>query len=109
MGEGWKQVLAGQVEAKGAGAVARELGISATTVSLVLSGKYGASTDRIERKVVAIYGEDGRVDCPEMGVKITPAKCVETWELAKRIGVKASNPAKIRLYKGCLKCRLRNG
>jgi hypothetical protein len=109
MGDGWKQVLANQVDVKSAGVVARELGISTTTVSLVLSGKYGASTDNIERKVIAIYGEDGQVDCQQLGVKITPAKCVENWELAKKIGIKASNPAKIRLFKACLKCRLRNG
>lgn len=100
--------MAQQVEAKSAGVVARELGISTTTVSLVLSGKYGASTDNIERKVKAIYGEDGLVECSAISQKITPAKCVETWELAKKIGVKASNPQKIRLYKSCLKCRLRN-
>lgn len=108
MSEVWKQLLARQVASKSVGVVARELGVSATTVSLVLSDKYGASTDNIERKVRAIYGEDGLVECHELGKKISPAKCVETWELAKRIGIQASNPAKIRLYKACLKCPVRN-
>lgn len=107
MSEVWKQLLARQVASKSVGVVARELGVSSSTVSLVLSDKYGASTDNIERKVRAIYGEDGLVECQEQG-KITPAECVETWELAQKIGIQASNPVKIRLYMACKKCQLRN-
>lgn len=106
MGDAWRKILAQQVAEKSAGEVARELGISPTTVSLVLSGKYGASTDNIERKVSAIYGDGGQVTCPVLG-RIDPSRCADTWELAHKIGVRAGNPAKIKLYKTCLKCPLR--
>lgn len=103
----WMEILRRQVQARGASVVARELGVSPTTVSLVLSGKYGASTARVERLVVRIYGSGDGIDCPELG-KITPLKCVETWERAGKIGSRAGNPRTIRLYKACLKCDLRS-
>ena len=105
----WLQLLAMQVEAKGnAAEVARELSLSPATVSLVLAGKYPAATAKIEKRVMAIYGHNGKVNCPVAG-NIEPGRCATNWERAKMIGVKVSNPAKIRLYKTCLKCDLRNG
>lgn len=108
MSKAWMEILRRQVDAKGASVVAREMGISPSTVSLVLSGKYGASTARIERLVMQIYGDGEGINCPELG-RITPLKCVETWERAGKIGSRAGNPRTIRLYKACLKCDLRNG
>jgi len=106
MSEFWLSIFRKEVEAKGAKQVSRELNISASTISLVLSGKYPASTDRIEERVMAIYGNDGKVDCPVMG-KISPGLCVSAWEKAKKIGVRCGNPATIVLHKACLKCDLR--
>ncbi len=103
----WMQILEIQVNSKGSAAVARELGVSATTISLVRSDKYGASTEHIERRIIAIYGSETGVNCPVLG-QIKPSRCVTNWERAKKIGVGVSNPAKIRLYKTCLKCNLRN-
>ena len=107
MSEMWLEILRRQVQARGASLVARELGVSPTTVSLVLSGKYGASTDKIERRAMRIYGSGDGVACPVLG-KITPRKCVETWERAGKIGSRAGNPRTIKLYRECLKCDLRN-
>jgi hypothetical protein len=103
----WLEVLRRQVQNRGASMVARELGVSSTTISLTLNGKYGASTDKIERRVMRIYGAGDGIECPVLG-RITPLKCVETWERAGKIGSRAGNPRTIRLYKTCQKCDLRN-
>lgn len=107
MSEIWLEILRRQVSARGASMVAREMGVSATTISLVLSGKYGASTDKIERRSMRIYGNGDGITCPVLG-RITPLRCVETWERAGKIGSLAGNPRTIVLYKTCLKCDLRN-
>jgi hypothetical protein len=72
----------------------------------VLSGKYPASTDKIEHRVIAIYGHAGNVCCQVLG-EISPARCADNWERAKVIKL-AGNPATIRLYMACRKCSLRN-
>ncbi len=108
MSKVWLKILADHANEKGNANVARELGISPTTVSLVLAEKYPASTDSVEKKVMGIYGIEGMVVCPILGVML-PDRCATNWERAKKIGMKAGNPATIRLYKSCLKCNLRNG
>jgi hypothetical protein len=108
MSEGWLKILKQQVEAKGAAAVAREVGISPASLSLVLAGKYPAKTDNVERKVIAIYGSaSGLVNCPLLG-EIEPAACAQNFNLAKKIGVRCGNPATLKLYKTCIKCAVRN-
>lgn len=104
---GWLEILRREVDRCGAAQVARELGISCTSISLVLRDKYGASTDNIQTRVRRIYGSGGGIDCPVLGV-ITPARCVETWERAGKIGLRCGNPATMRLHLACRKCDLRN-
>lgn len=107
MGDPWIDMLRYQSEAKGRATVARELGVSISTISLVLANKYPASTEAIKKRVVTIYGEDGQIDCPVLG-GIEPGCCVEHWERAKKIGVSCGNPATIRLHATCIHCQLRN-
>ncbi|MDO9069353.1 MAG: LacI family transcriptional regulator [Deltaproteobacteria bacterium] len=107
MSSPWLAILQREVAARGRAEVARELGISATTLSLVLSDKYPASTDKIENRVVAIYGNAGNVCCQILG-EISPSRCADNWERARVIKI-AGNPATIRLYMACRKCSLRNG
>lgn len=102
----WIKVLRREVSAKGPKQVAKELGVSRSTVDLVCQGKYQASTKRIEERVCAIYGHNGGVSCPILG-EITPNTCAEKWSLAKKIGMKAGNPETLRLYKSCMKCAVR--
>ena len=104
----WLAILKQQAEAKGRNTVAKELGISAATISLVMSDKYPASTENIEKKVMNFYGTGGLVVCPELG-EIEPGRCADNYERARKIGVGCGNPATIRLYKKCVDCELRNG
>ncbi len=102
----WIEILRKEVAARGSKQVARELGVSRTTVDLVHRGKYPASTRRVEERISAIYGANGKVSCFVLG-EINPARCVEAWKKAKLIGMKAGNPETLRLYKACLKCTTR--
>jgi hypothetical protein len=103
----WLEILGRRVEEKGNRIAARELGVSPSTVSLVMAGKYGASTSNIEARVMAIYGRGGKVECPELG-EIDAAECAETHERARKFGRRATgNPETLRLYLGCLKCPAR--
>ena len=107
MSSPWLAILSGHAQTRGQAAVARELGVSPGAVSLVLSGKYQASTQKIEDRVMRIYGAGGKITCPVLG-RISPARCVGMWESARKIGGRAGNPATIRQYITCRKCPVRN-
>lgn len=103
----WLEILEHQVKAKSVRQVARETGLSPTTISLVLRGKYGASTDRIEERVMKIYRQGNEIDCPADGW-ITPLQCADFYERAVQFGRRATgNPATLRRLKQCLNCRVR--
>ena len=106
MSDAWMLILARKTEAKGRAEVARELNVSSSTLSLILNGKYPASTDNIERRVMAMYGNNGKVRCPVLG-EIDPTQCTIKWERAHRVK-SVGNPATSRLYIACRKCDLRN-
>ncbi len=95
-----------EVNAKGPKQVAQELGISRSTVDLVLRGKYGADTKKIQERIKAIYGHNGVVLCPVLE-EITPIQCADYWNKAKKIGMMASNPTTLKLYKTCINCSIR--
>jgi hypothetical protein len=102
----WIETLRKEVGTKGLGQVAWELGISRATVSLVLNGRYRANPERVMKRVISIYGDPQGVNCPVKGM-ITPYKCAENHGRAKAIGMKAGNPETLRLFKACLKCKIR--
>ena len=102
----WIDLLKNEVAAKGLKQVAKELGVSKSTVSLVTQGKYRANTMKVQERIAAIYGNNGNVNCPVLET-ISPNRCAETWEKAKRIGSMVSNPDTLRLYKTCVKCAIR--
>ncbi len=104
----WLEILRKEVEAKGPKQVAKELGVSRSTVDLVCQGKYPASTAAVEDRVRRIYGENGLIRCPAAdGDLISADLCADRWNKAKRIGMRASNPETLRLYKSCLSCSIR--
>lgn len=100
------ELLNSKVEEKGVGNVARDLGVSHSTVSLVLKGTYAASTANIERKVLRIYGDPGGVKCPELG-RIEPGICADNHQTARKLGFSGSNPDTLRLRHACLNCDLK--
>ncbi len=102
----WIDILKREVKARGLSCVATELGVSKSTVSLVCNGKYPGSTARIEERIRKIFGMNGHVACPVQG-EISPARCADTRRRAQAIGMKASNPETLRLYRACLGCSVR--
>ena len=104
----WIEILRKEVASKGPRQVAKELGVSRSTIDLVTQGKYQASTDAVIKRVKAIYGRNGHVLCAVLG-EISPNTCAEKWALAKKIGMRAGNPETLRLYKACLNCHIRKG
>jgi hypothetical protein len=106
MGDGWLEILRQRAAVVGRAEVAREIDVSAATISLLLSGKYPASTEQMRTRVMKMYGSGGKVACPLLG-EIEPGKCAELWNKAKTLGVKGSNASMIKQRKACLKCDLR--
>lgn len=102
----WIEILRREVAAKGPKRVALELGVSRSTVDLVVQGKYSASTRRIESRVERIYGKNGLIECPVKG-SLTPLECAENFRRAKAIGMRAGNPETLRLYRACAECGTR--
>lgn len=102
----WIDILKREVAAKGPRQVAHELGVARSSVDLLCHGKYPADTGKMEKKIEAIYGTKGGIECPVLGA-ITPLKCAESWKRAKAIGMKAGNPETLRLYKACQGCAVR--
>jgi hypothetical protein len=102
----WIEILKKEVAAKGPKTVAKELGISRSAVDLVVQGKYSASTKRILKRVEKIYGHNGGIECPVIGL-LTPFQCAEFHRRAKAIGMRAGNPDTLRLYKACVRCEKR--
>ncbi len=100
------EVLQKQIKEKGLEQVAKELGISKTTVYLVLQGKYKGSNKNIEGKIQKIYGSPNGVQCPILG-DISPSQCAEIYSKAEFVGKYVSNPEKMRLYRECKRCKIR--
>jgi len=102
---GWLEILRDQVVVKGLPIVARELGVAKSTVCMVAKGTYPARTDKIEARVLAVYG-GATVTCPVLG-SIDAAACAANQDRAKRIGLRAGNPETLRLFKCCSNCPVR--
>ncbi len=99
------EILKKEIEIKGIKQVASELGVSTSSINLLIADKYPGSLENMEKRIKKIYGNGG-IECPVLG-KITATKCAEKWNLAKKIGMKAGNPETLRLYMTCLNCPLR--
>ena len=73
--------------------------------AMVAKGTYPARTDKIEARVLAVYG-GATVTCPVLG-GIDAAACAAHQDRAKRIGLRAGNPETLRLFKCCSNCPVR--
>ena len=90
----WMAALRREVGATSIAAAARRIGVSRTTISLVLAGKYPASTESIADKVRQALAET--IACPVLG-EVTPDSCRDT----QAMPWSPSNPSRIALYRGC--------
>jgi hypothetical protein len=91
----WLERLREAVAESSGNQVARRLGVSPATISLLVNEKYKGDMTAMEERVRgALIGET--VDCPVLG-EIGRDACL-TWQRAKFI---ASNPTRIKLYRAC--------
>lgn len=92
----WMTLLREQVEARNITAVAADLGVSRTAVSLVLSGKYPGKTDRMAARILDVFS---RVHCPYSGGLVSPVEC------AQRSGaMPTGSPGALRWWRMCQEC-----
>ncbi|MBJ7537181.1 hypothetical protein [Marinomonas transparens] len=90
-------LLADAVAQSSRATVARQIGVSRSAVSTLLSNRYPSkTTNKIERKVVEALG---RVDCPTLG-DITSARC-------HRVRIRpfmSTNSQTIAQFRACANC-----
>ena len=103
------ELLRRRVDTSSQAIVARELGVSKSTISQILGGKYGASTSRLDQRIMTLYGgEQGAFRCPHTGEEISPMDCASTWERAEAAGGKTpGSPVTLRQYHACRNCEIR--
>ena len=94
----WIEELERQCRASTQAAVARALGISASTVNQVIKRSYAADTRNIEQLVRGRFMKE-TVLCPVLGV-LRRDDCVR--HQARKLTT--GNRIKIRLHEACLKC-----
>lgn len=94
----WMNLLKQAVDATSKNAVAQQLGVSRTTISLVVDGKYPAKTDKIAALVLDTFG---RVTCPHLCEEITLANCRKHHEAAPP----TSSPRAMRHWRACQGCQ----
>lgn len=94
---GWLTILAQAVKSSSRQAVADKLDVSRTAISLVLSGKYPAKTDKIAAKVLDMFA---RITCAHTGVEITHAEC----RALSTSAVPTSSPQAMRHWRACQSC-----
>lgn len=98
----WLELLKSAVDRSSKQAVARDLGISRTAVSLVVDGKYPAKTDAIEKKVIEVYGS---VPCPHLDQEISLNQC-RSYHQSE---VPTSSPRAMKHWQACQGCPNKTG
>ncbi|OGS90824.1 MAG: LacI family transcriptional regulator [Gallionellales bacterium GWA2_60_18] len=98
----WFALLKQAVEGSSAQAVSEKLLVSRTTISLVMSGKYPAKTDKIAARVLDVYA---RLTCPHTGVEISHAEC----RALSASAVPTSSPQAMRHWRACQSCTHKGG
>lgn len=87
------------IEEKGQAATARALGVSASALSQIKTGSYGADMTHILMKVSEIFGTE-TVNCPVMGM-IPLRRCAAE----RRKPCAATSPQRVRLWQACRDCK----
>ena len=94
----WLNLLTAAVAASNKTQVAAALDVSRTAISLVMSGKYPASTDKIAARVIETYG---RVICPHLVAEITLAQC----KRHHTSQAPTSSPRAMKHWRACQSCQ----
>lgn len=97
----WLDILRKACAESSQSAVGKRLGLTGSTISQVLAGKYCASTDAVEERVRGVL-MNKTVDCPQLG-ELSAKVCLD-WQ-AKPFA--ATNPLRVRMFKSCKTCPLR--
>ena len=101
----WLEVLRAEAGKPGRtkAAIAQELGVSRTAVSLLCAGKYSARTDKVQAKiagpVMQLYAH--RVWCPYLRGAISGDEC-KAFCIAP---MSTSDPQKLKHWAACRNCK----
>lgn len=78
---------------------ADEIGISRTAVSLLLAGKYTASTDKVAAKITSLISAEA-VWCPHLARSLDAHAC----QALSQSAMPQSDPAALRQWIACKSC-----
>lgn len=73
------------------------LGVSRTTVSLIVRGKYIASNEHVAKKVMAVFA---KLHCPHLGVDISHSQCREH----SNREAPTTSPRQMKFWRACQSC-----
>ncbi|WP_244711817.1 helix-turn-helix domain-containing protein [Rhizobium cremeum] len=100
----WVGVLRAEAEKPGRTkqAIADELGVSRTAISLICAGKYSAGMDKVQAKiasrVLSLYA--GGVWCPHLHSALSGGACEEH----RSAPMTMSDPGRLRQWAACRSC-----
>lgn len=97
MQEEWFAILKKELEDSTVSAVAKKIGYSSTSISLIMHGKYNGKADRVAKKVLETFT---KVGCPYLGQEVDMPTCIEI----ALSPAPTHNPLKMQHWKACLKC-----
>ena len=100
MKEDWYAVLKEEVAKDGLMKTAAKLRYSATSISLILNGKFNGKPDKVAAKVADVFR---KVMCPFEGRRMERAECIEI-ALAP---APTHNPIKMQHWRACQKCEIK--
>lgn len=97
---GWIEVLAETCERSSQAAVARQLGVSSSLVSLVLAGKYAGNLTTVEQRVRGAL-MNATLTCPMLG-EMRQHECLDWQSKARKFT--ATNSLRVRMLRACRAC-----
>jgi len=93
----WMKLLQDAVAASSKKAIADQLGVSRSAISLIVNGKYPANPEHIAMKVLSKFG---RIRCPHLDVEITQEQCRDHHTRS----APTSNPRAMKHWRACQVC-----
>ncbi len=76
---------------------AEQLGVSRSTISLIVSGQYIASTEHVAKKVMEIFA---KLHCPHLGTDISHSQCRDY----SAREAPTSSPRQMKFWRACQTC-----